>query len=133
MLKNDQLELPSNQKFGFFFMFIFLGSSVYFYLGSRIVLTYIFAVLAVILLVITFIKPVWLLPFNRLWMRFGLLLGKVVSPLVLGVIFFGLFAPIAIVMRIFRRDELKLKLIEQNSHWIDREIETQYTSFKQQF
>ena len=133
MLRNDQLELPSNQKFGFFFMFIFLGSSVYCYLGSKISLTYIFAVLAVILLVITFIKPVWLLPFNRLWMRFGLLLGKVVSPIVLGVIFFGLFAPIAIMMRLFGRDELKLKPRQQSSHWIDRETETQHTSFKQQF
>ena len=133
MLSNNQIILPTNQKFGSFFTFVFLASGLYFFFESKIILAYCFTFLAFTLSVITILKPECLLPFNRLWMGLGLLLGKVVSPIVLGVIFFGLFAPIAIFMRFFGRDELRLKQRKQSSHWINRETETQYISFKQQF
>ena len=66
-------------------------------------------------------------------MRFGLLLGMIISPVVLGLIFFGLFTPLAFMMRLFARDELRLKLKEQQSHWIQRETEIEPKSFRNQF
>ena len=79
-------------------------------LGIGLMFVYIFSLIAVILLLIALIKPDLLLPLNKLWMRFGLLLGSFVNPLVLGIIFFGLFTPIAFLMRIMGRDELKIKM-----------------------
>ena len=66
-------------------------------------------------------------------MSFGLLLGKIISPIVLGVIFFGLITPYGLVLRLVGRDELKLKLIKKKSHWINRSKEFEKTNFKQQF
>ena len=86
-----------------------------------------------IFLLITLIKSDALLPLNKLWMRFGLLLGMIVSPIVLGVIFFGLFTPIAMLMRLSGRDELRLKFTQKASHWISRGEPIKSESFKHQF
>ena len=66
-------------------------------------------------------------------MRFGLVLGMVVSPIVLSIIFFGLFVPIGLVMRLSGRDELRLKFTHKESHWIVRKGLISSESFKQQF
>jgi hypothetical protein len=66
-------------------------------------------------------------------MRFGLLLSMIVSPIVLGIVFFGLFTPIAFLMRIYGRDELKLKFMNKTSHWILRSEPLQTDLFKNQF
>ncbi|MDA7463149.1 SxtJ family membrane protein [Candidatus Pelagibacter ubique] len=130
-MKFSNIKLPSNRKFGFFFTVIFLIPSGYFWNDANSSLAYGFATLSFLLLVTTIVKADVLLPFNKLWMRFGLLLGMIVSPIVLGLIFFLLFTPIAFFMRIFGRDELHLKFKKKKSHWIKREL--QPGSFKQQF
>jgi len=66
-------------------------------------------------------------------MRFGILLGRIVSPIVLGIIFFGLFTPIAILMRLIGRDELRLKYTQRQTHWIPRSESIKAESFKHQF
>ena len=91
------------------------------------------AVVAVIFLVVTIAKADILLPLNKLWMKFGLLLGMIISPIILGVIFFGLFTPIALLMRLSGRDELRLKFSSKASHWILRSESIQSKSFKNQF
>ena len=74
-----------------------------------------------------------MLPLNKLWMRFGLLLGMIVSPIVLGVVFFVVFTPIAFVMRLSGRDQLRLKFRERQSYWIKRDASVLADSFKNQF
>jgi len=64
--------------------------------------------------------PKVLRPFNIAWYWLGVLLGKIVSPLVLGVLFFVLITPVAVIGRIAGRDELRLKPNSGPSHWIDR-------------
>ena len=108
-MKFSEIELPSNKKFGFFFTFIFGLAALYFYVNASMSWTYSMAFFSVVFLFVTLVKADVLLPLNKLWMRFGLLLGMIVSPIVLGVIFFGMFTPIAVLMRISRRDELRLK------------------------
>jgi hypothetical protein len=66
-------------------------------------------------------------------MRFGLLLGMIVSPIVLGLIFFIMFTPVAFLMRLRGRDELRLKSKEKHTHWIQRDTPMQTDSFKHQF
>jgi len=130
----SDIELPSDRKFGFFFTAIFLVIGIGFYIGSGSLTAYSFAAVGLLFLVVTLVKADLLHPLNKLWMRFGLLLGMIVSPVVLGVIFFGLFAPISLAMRLAGRDELRLRFEQKTSHWIFRESsQTQSDAFKHQF
>lgn len=128
-----EIELPSNKKFGFFFTFVFALASAYFYNSTSALWAYIFGLASLTFLIVSAVKSEILLPFNKLWMWFGHLLGMIVRPIILGVIFFGLFTPIAFVMRISGRDELRLKLLKKPSHWISRNEPINSDAFKQQF
>ena len=132
-MKFSEIKLPSNRKFGFFFTFVFATAAAYFYYYANIGWAYAFVAASSIFLLITLIKSDALLPLNKLWMRFGLLLSVIVSPIVLGIIFFGLFTPIAMLMRLGGRDELKLKFNQKASHWITRNEAITSDSFKNQF
>ena len=132
-MKLSEIELPSNRKFGFFFTFIFAVVAAYFYYSANVSWTYVFVATALLFLLISLIKSDALLPLNKLWMRFGLLLGMIVSPIVLGIIFFGIFTPIAMLMRLCGRDELRLKYTQKASHWISRSELIKSESFKNQF
>jgi len=132
-MKYSKIELPSNKKFGFFFTVVFLIIASYFFLSDRILISYVFFVFTAILLLITFINEHALLPLNKLWMRFGHLIGIIISPIVLGVIFFGIFTPYSLLMRLFGRDELKLKLVKSRSYWKLRVQSMPLTNFRKQF
>ena len=132
-MKLPETELPSNKKFGNFFTFVFIIMAGYFYFNKSLNLTYIFGVVAAVFILVTILKDELLLPLNRLWMRFGLLIGMIISPIVLGLIFFTLFSPVAIFMRLFGRDELHLKYKKKSSYWILRDEPIHADSFKRQF
>jgi hypothetical protein len=132
-MKFSEAELPSNRKFGFFFTFVFGLAAAYFYVSASMSWAYSIAFASAVFLVVTIVKADVLLPLNKLWMRFGLLLGMIVSPIVLGVIFFGMFTPIAVLMRMSGRDELRLKFNNKASHWISRSPPIQSDTFKHQF
>jgi predicted membrane metal-binding protein len=77
---------------------------------------------AAVLLIAGFLAPGLLAPFNRLWFRFGLLLGRIVSPVVLAVLFFATVLPTGLMMRLFGKDILRLRLDrEAESYWIPRD------------
>ena len=136
-MKTSELELPTNKKFGFFFTAVFLIATTYFYINnasSSVVST--LSVVGLGFLVATLINPDILLPLNRLWMRFGLLLGMIISPIVMGIIFFSLFTPMSLIMRLFRRDELRLRFKNKKTHWILRDFpngDELSDSFKHQY
>ena len=121
-MKFSEIEHPYNRKFGFFFTFVFVVVAAYFYHSDNVSWAYLFIATALVFLLITLIERDALLPLNKLWMRFELLLGMIVSPILLGIIFFGLFTPIAILMRLSGRDELRLKFTQKASHWISRGV-----------
>lgn len=126
--------LPSNKKFGLFFAVIFVFSAIYFFCRSEQIISLVFCSLSFIFILLSYFKDNWLLPLNKLWMHLGILLGKIVSPIVLAILFFIMFTPIAIGMRIFRRDELRLKSLNTKSYWkIRDQVNLGVTSFKQQF
>ena len=130
----EDIELPSNLSFGLFFSFIFFTASIFLCFTGIYSIGIVFMVLATVFLSISYLRPQFLLPLNKLWMRFGILIGKIVSPIVLGVIFFCIFTPIALLMRLFGRDELMLKLKDAQSFWKARESDNiSSESFKNQF
>ena len=132
-MKFSEIELPSNRKFGFFFSTIFLLASFYSYFIDSEIMIYILGAFCGIFLIITIINAKILLPLNKLWMKFGILLGTIVSPIIIGIIYFGIFTPIAIIIRFAGRDELRLRLKKQKTHWINREILNKIDLFKNQF
>ena len=129
-----EIQLPSNRKFGFFFTAIFCVTAVYFILVNNFLIFFIFSSLGLSFLVATLLNANLLLPLNKLWMRFGLLLSKVISPIILGLIFFGIFVPVSLIIRLIGRDELNLKAKKKSSYWILRKISaTKSYNFKYQF
>lgn len=133
-MKFSEIELPRNRTFGLFFAGVFVIVAAYFFYHQTQTTAWIFAGLAALFIVLALAVPDVLLPLNKLWMRFGFLLGMIISPIVLGVIFFLLFTPIGLIMRLFGRDELRLKLRDTASHWKTRETgDVENESFKHQF
>jgi hypothetical protein len=129
----NQVKLPSNRKFGFFFTAVFLIASFYSYYVNSELIFYTLSTIGGIFLIVTIINADTLLPLNKLWMKFGILLGMIISPIIMGIIFFGIFTPIAILMRLTGRDELRLRFIRKKSHWIHRKKIKEFDTFKKQF
>ena len=117
---NDSEKITSNSTFGFFFSALFAMIALYFY-SEQIRLVSAFATIAsVIFLTVTLLSPQLLSPLNRIWYKLGMLIGKVINPIVLGIIFFVFISPIAIITRVFGRDHLKIKKLSVQSYWINR-------------
>ena len=129
----EEIILPSNKKFGYFFTVVFTFTSLYLYINDHYKSSYLFLAIALTIFLTTLIKKELLLPFNKLWMRLGILLGMIISPLILGLIFYFLFTPISLLMKVFGRDELKLKVKSEKTHWKIRNNPLNTKSFKQQF
>jgi|TARA_B110000037_G_C16991545_1_gene453315 hypothetical protein len=133
-MKNTSIDLPSNKRFGFFFAVIFFISALSFFYNNAQILSIVLGVIGLLFFATSLIKDSLLLPLNKLWMHFGKLLGMIVSPLVLAILFFFIFTPIAIGMRIFNRDELRLKPLDSSSFWKVRDQDSlSPRSFNQQF
>ena len=127
--------LPSNRTFGLLFIGVFAVLGFYgLWQGWGSNLIQAFFAISALLAGITLFAPVFLTPFNKAGYQLGLLLGKVVSPIVLGILFFIVITPVAIVMKLAGRDSLKLRKQDVSSHWIDRKPPgPEPESFKEQF
>jgi len=133
-MNNSKLTLPSNKKFGIFFSFIFSLLGLYFFKTESINLSNIFFILGILFLLTALIRSSLLKPLNILWMRLGILLGVVISPLILGIIYYLLFTPYGLIMKIFGRDELNIRFYKKNSYWRLRISQmAESSSFKNQF
>lgn len=113
-------QLPTNKKFGWFFSAVFAFLAAYSYWKAWETFAIAALVAAFLFAIVTLSYPQLLFPLNRFWYGFGMLLGKIVSPIVLGVIFFVLITPISLLTRLTGRDELRLKKRSMESYWIDR-------------
>ena len=132
-MKFSEIKLPSNRKFGLFFTVIFLIAFFYSHYIDSETMVYISGAICGIFLIITIINADYLLPLNILWMKFGILLGMIVNPIIMGIIFFVIFTPIAILIRLSGRDELRLSLKKKKTHWINRKSLKEFDLFKKQF
>ena len=124
------MKKSSEKSFGIVFSVVFLIISLWPFLdGNQIRLPWLIA--SAILILLSFIKPESLRPFNLLWMKLGALLGKVVAPIVMLVIFFVVVTPIGIVLKIFKKDLLGLNFSDHKSYWLKRK--TNITTMDKQF
>lgn len=119
--REEKVEGSSNRGFGLVFAGVFtIVGIVKLWLGSLWCLPW-FAAAAVIL-AIAFTQPALLAPFNRLWTRFGLLLFRIINPLIMLLIFVVCFVPMGVVMRQFGWDPMRRRLDpDASSYWIPRD------------
>jgi len=115
----DDIKISSNRSFGIVFFIVFLLIALYplinqgeFRLWSLII-SFIFFILGIL-------NSKILTPLNKLWFKFGIFLGKIVSPIIMGIIFFFVVTPIGVLMRIFGKDILNLKYNNNKSYWIEK-------------
>jgi hypothetical protein len=128
-------QLPSERSFGRLFSVVFaLAGGYALYKGAPRTVAVALFLLALVVLVLTLAAPKTLAPFNRAWFKLGLLLGKIVSPIVLGAMFFLIVTPVGFVARWMGRDALRLRKRETASHWVERNpAGPDPESFKNQF
>ena len=126
----NDIKISSNKSFGIVFFIVFLLIGLYpliHYENVRIwslIVSFIFLFLGIL-------SSSILTPLNLLWFKFGFLLGKLFSPIIMGVIFFLVVMPIGLIMRLFKKDLLKLKKNNAKSYWIERSKNE--SSMKNQF
>lgn len=118
--RERQVEGSSNRSFGIVFAVVFAIIALFPLLFGG-ALRWWSVVIALAFLALALLAPATLAPLNRIWMRFGLLLHKIVSPIVLGIMFFLVVTPIGLLMRATGKDPLRLRLDKSaRTYWIDR-------------
>ena len=119
-LNREEIKVSSDQSFGIVFALVFLAVGIWVVSDGQSK-GWFFFVSAALFLVVAIARPSILGPLNRAWAKFGLLLGRVINPVVLGVVFFLVVTPIAVVLRLWGKDSLHLKSNpDLKSYWIDR-------------
>ena len=113
----DDIKISSNRNFGIVFFIVFLLIAIYPFLKGNDLRIW-SLLISFVFLVLGLINSKILTPLNKLWFKIGLFLGKIVSPLVMGFIFFIVVTPIGIIMRLFRKDLLNLKYNQKKTYWI---------------
>tara|TARA_B100000965_G_C19451896_1_gene695644 strand:- start:191 stop:589 length:399 start_codon:yes stop_codon:yes gene_type:complete len=117
LVMDKNIKLPSNRNFGIIFSIFFLIVALWPLLNQNeiriwsLVISFIFFVLGLFNFKL-------LTPLNKLWLKFGIILGNIISPVIMGIIFFLVVTPTALIMRIFKKDILKLKKNSNNTYWI---------------
>ena len=127
--KNKFRSQKNNITFGILFFIFFLIIGFYPLISSGTIRIWSIT-LSLLFLIITIIKPNLFTSLNKLWIKLGILLGKIISPIVMGLVFFFIVTPIGILMKILKKDVMGLKRGE-SSYWITREDKVQ--DMKKQF
>ena len=115
----DKVKIGSNRSFGivFFIFFLIVGTYPIFFQGELRIWS---LIVSIIFLLLGIINSRFLTPLNLLWFKFGMLLGRVVSPIVMGLVFFLVVTPTGLIMRILNKNLLRLKKKNIKTYWIER-------------
>ena len=116
----DNIKVSSNRSFGLVFFIVFLIVGLLPLVSNENIRIW-SLIVSTIFLILGLLNSRILTPLNIIWFKFGILLGRVVSPLVMAMIFFLVVTPTGILMRIFQKDLLNLKKNNSKSYWIIRE------------
>jgi len=109
----------SNRGFGILFFVVFLIISIWPIINDGNLRLW-SMVIALIFLILGILNSRVLNPFRKIWIKFGELLGKIISPIVLFIIFFLLVTPIGLLMKILGKDLLSIKYSKNKTYWINR-------------
>ena len=115
----SKIKVGSNKSFGIVFFVFFLIIGLYPLINEGNIRIW-SIVISIIFLILGLINSQILTPLNILWFKFGILLGRFVSPIVMGLVFFLVVTPTGLIMKLFNKDLLKLRKNKNSSYWIKR-------------
>ena len=116
-MKQKEIKISSNKSFGLVFFVIFIIIALWPLLNDGNIRIW-SIIVSIIFLILGLLNSKILTPFNKLWMRLGALLGIIVSPIVMGIVYFGIITPIGLIMKLFGKDVLNLKLDKnKKTYW----------------
>ena len=115
----NDVKISSNKSFGIVFFIVFLIVAIYPLINNEEVRIW-SIILSLIFLVLGLTNSKILNPLNKLWFKFGIVLGKIISPIIMGIIFFLVVTPIGFIMRMFGKDLLNLKYNSNKTYWIEK-------------
>ena len=131
MLIKSNIKISSNRNFGLVFFFIFLVVSIWPLTHNESPRIW-SAIISLAFLILVLTRSKLLTPLNRLWTKFGIILGSIIAPIVMGVVFFLVVTPIGLVMKIIGMDLLSIKYDKKKeTYWVKRDKPT--STMKQQF
>ena len=116
---NNDIKISSNRNFGIVFFIVFLLIALYPITNNEDIRIW-SLIISVIFIILGLLNSKILTPLNKLWFKLGIFLGKIVSPLIMGVIFFFVVTPIGLIMRMLVKDILNLKKNKDKSYWIEK-------------
>ena len=116
----DDIKISSNKSFGIVFFVVFLLIAIYPLINGGDIRIW-SGIISFIFLVLGLLNSSILTPLNKIWFKFGIILGKIISPVIMAIIFFLVVTPTGLIMRILRKDILNLKYNKNKSYWIEKE------------
>ncbi len=124
------MDQNKNKSFGILLFFVFIIISLW-PLFSKNEIRIWSLVISVIFLILAFFSPKFLSPFTKLWIKLGELIGRFISPIIIGVIYFSILTPIGLLMKMFKKDLLNLKFSKNQTYWVKRK--TKLNSMDKQY
>jgi hypothetical protein len=115
----DDIKISSNRSFGIVFFIVFLLIALYPLTYSQDIRIW-SVIISIIFFVLGLFNSKILTPLNKLWFKFGIFLGKIISPIIMGIIFFLVVTPIGLLMRLLGKDLINLKYNNNKSYWIEK-------------
>ena len=112
-------KINSNRSFGIVFFIFFLIISLYPLIYDQNIRIW-SLIFSIIFLLLGLFNAKILTPLNKIWFKFGIFLGRFISPIIMGVIFFIVVTPISIIMKVLRKEILNLKFNNDKSYWIKK-------------
>ena len=129
-MKNNEIKISSNKSFGVVFFIVFFLFGIWPALKGNDI-RYWSISLSLIFLILGLLNSKLLTPINRLWFKFGIILGNFIAPIIMGLVFFLVVTPIGLIMKLLGKDLINLKKNNDKTYWIEKkEIKT---SMKNQF
>ena len=118
-MKDSNIKIGSNKSFGIVFFIFFSIVSVFPLLKDENIRIW-SLIIAIIFLILGLLNSKILTPLNKIWFKFGILLSSFVSPLVMGIVFFGIVTPTSLIMKVLGKNLLNLKKGNKKTYWIER-------------
>ena len=115
----NDVKISSNRSFGVVFFVVFLLIALYPVINNEEIRAW-SLIVSLIFLVLGLLDSKILNPLNQIWFKFGVFLGRIISPLIMAIIFFFVVTPIGLVMRTLRKDILNLRYNTKKTYWIEK-------------
>ena len=118
-MDNSNIKIGTNKSFGIVFFIFFFLVSIFPLLNDGNIRVW-SLIVSIIFLILGILNSKILTPLNQVWFKFGILLGRFVSPVVMGAVFFAVVTPTSVIMKVLQKNLLNLKKDNKKTYWIER-------------